>query len=273
MYWRQVFTCILEWISSTGLFIAVLFRVIRAVICWLYGEYWAARCCSRELIQHNYVECRFLMKYFSVMMWWGSANFVEEVCVVWDCRLPVSLFCFWSRIFPLAQVVFSSCELGVFDLLLGAERPLSAEEISEAVGASVDGTERLLAACAGLQLLNIHQDNGRSRRPPTHSQILTFSCVFVISRSLSHHVPPFSCVFFFFLFSVQCCTATQSRPVFTWLVPVLCPCPSPSSTVPKPSTSAGTTWRMLSGESAANHLPFYCRRCLQHHHEGRCSPG
>ncbi|CAG09236.1 unnamed protein product, partial [Tetraodon nigroviridis] len=60
--------------------------------------------------------------------------------------------------FLISKVVFSSCELGVFDLLLGAERPLSAEEISQAVGTSVDGTERLLAACAGLQLLNIHQD-------------------------------------------------------------------------------------------------------------------
>lgn len=65
----------------------------------------------------------------------------------------------------LPQVVFSSCELGVFDLLLGAERPLSAEEISRALGTSVDGTERLLAACSGLQLLNIHQDNGRCRQP------------------------------------------------------------------------------------------------------------
>lgn len=101
----------------------------------------------------------------------------------------------------LAQVVFSSCELGVFDLLLGAERPLSAEEISQAVGTSVDGTERLLAACAGLQLLNIHQDNGRCRQPHTtglytiqiapSGQIkcfwielkLSYSCLFVISHS------------------------------------------------------------------------------------------
>ncbi|XP_008303992.1 acetylserotonin O-methyltransferase, partial [Stegastes partitus] len=63
--------------------------------------------------------------------------------------------------FLISKTVFTSCELGVFDVLLGAERPLSAEEISEAVGASLDGTERLLAACSGLQLLNIHQDNGR----------------------------------------------------------------------------------------------------------------
>lgn len=65
------------------------------------------------------------------------------------------------------QVVFSSCELGVFDLLLGAGRPLSAEEVSQALGTSVDGAERLLAACAGLQLLNVHQDNGECRQPHT----------------------------------------------------------------------------------------------------------
>ncbi|KAM8748762.1 acetylserotonin O-methyltransferase [Acanthopagrus latus] len=63
--------------------------------------------------------------------------------------------------FLISKVVFSSCELGVFDVLLGAERPLSAEEISQAVGASLDGTQRLLAACSGLQLLHTHQDDGR----------------------------------------------------------------------------------------------------------------
>ncbi|KAJ4933506.1 hypothetical protein JOQ06_030332 [Pogonophryne albipinna] len=63
--------------------------------------------------------------------------------------------------FLISKTVFSSCELGVFDVLLAAERPLSAEEISHAIGASLDGTERLLAACAGLQLLNTHRDNGQ----------------------------------------------------------------------------------------------------------------
>lgn len=59
--------------------------------------------------------------------------------------------------------MFAACELGVFDVLLAAERPLSAEEISEAVGASVDGTKRLLATCAVLQLLNTHQENGQGQ--------------------------------------------------------------------------------------------------------------
>lgn len=76
-------------------------------------------------------------------------------------------YIFPSHVSRCPQVVFSSCELGVYDVLLAAERPLSAEEISEAVGASLDGTQRLLAACAGLQLLNTHQDDGRGRC--THS--------------------------------------------------------------------------------------------------------
>ncbi|XP_053296291.1 acetylserotonin O-methyltransferase [Pleuronectes platessa] len=63
--------------------------------------------------------------------------------------------------FLVSKTLFTACELGVFDVLLAAERPLSVEEISQEVGASLDGTERLLAACRGLQLLNTHQDDGR----------------------------------------------------------------------------------------------------------------
>ncbi|KAM6934500.1 acetylserotonin O-methyltransferase [Xenentodon cancila] len=63
--------------------------------------------------------------------------------------------------FLISKTVFTSCELGLFDVLSGAGRPLSAEEISQAVGASLDGTERLLAACTGLQLLNTHRDNSQ----------------------------------------------------------------------------------------------------------------
>uniref|UniRef100_A0A8C6T497 Acetylserotonin O-methyltransferase n=1 Tax=Neogobius melanostomus TaxID=47308 RepID=A0A8C6T497_9GOBI len=61
----------------------------------------------------------------------------------------------------LPQTVFTSCELGVFDAIQEAQRPLSAEELSVAVGASLDGMERLLAACTGLQLLETHQENGQ----------------------------------------------------------------------------------------------------------------
>lgn len=109
-------------------------------------------------------------------------------------------------------MVFSSCELGVFDLLLGAERPLSAEEISEAVGASVDGTERLLAACAGLQLLNIHQDNGRSRRPPpTHTHTQPDPHVFMCICDFTLPVSPCSSILLWFFFSPVFCSVLYSN--------------------------------------------------------------
>ncbi|XP_061735890.1 acetylserotonin O-methyltransferase [Nerophis ophidion] len=63
--------------------------------------------------------------------------------------------------FLVSKTLFTACELGVFDVLLAAARPLSAEEISRAVGASLDGAERLLAACSGLQLLEAHRHDGR----------------------------------------------------------------------------------------------------------------
>lgn len=52
---------------------------------------------------------------------------------------------------------------------------------------------------------------------------------------LSHHLP-------------QCFTVTRTRPVSTWPAPARYLSSSPSSTVPGPSTSAGTTWPTLSGQ-------------------------
>lgn len=89
---------------------------------------------------------------------------INSTCSI-TIQLQEILLCCVSLLFlSLIQVVFSSCELGVFDVLLGAGRPLSAEEISQAVGASLDGTERLLAACTGLQLLKVHQDDRQGRQ-------------------------------------------------------------------------------------------------------------
>lgn len=74
--------------------------------------------------------------------------------------------------------MFTACELGVFDVLSAAGHPLSAEEISQAVGASLDGTERLLTTCSILQLLNTHQDNGQGQNtewPKTHRKKRDFN--------------------------------------------------------------------------------------------------
>lgn len=177
---------------------------------------------------------------------------------------PLSVF--------LTQVVFSSCELGVFDALLDAERPLSAEEISQAIGASLDGTERLLAACTGLQLLNAHRDDrqGQQHHPP--SSFALYACLTrVLSPCsdaftvVSSSTCPTTCV--------QCFTVTQSRPAPTWPAPALYPSASLSSTVPEPSTSAGTTWRMLSGQyTERGHTPDGRQIVSCHPHGGRHHP-
>ncbi|KAK7939620.1 hypothetical protein WMY93_002946 [Mugilogobius chulae] len=61
--------------------------------------------------------------------------------------------------FLISKTVFTACELGVFDALHEAQRPLTAEELSAALRTSVDGMDRLLAACTGLELLTAHRTN------------------------------------------------------------------------------------------------------------------
>ncbi|XP_062389446.1 acetylserotonin O-methyltransferase [Sardina pilchardus] len=61
--------------------------------------------------------------------------------------------------FLISKTLFAACELGVFDHLEASERPLSATEVAQALGTSEDGTQRLLSACAGLELLIVQQSN------------------------------------------------------------------------------------------------------------------
>ncbi|XP_039884288.1 acetylserotonin O-methyltransferase [Simochromis diagramma] len=91
--------------------------------------------------------------------------------------------------FLISKTLFTSCELGVFELLLGSERSLSAAEISQAVGASLDGTERLLAACTGMQLLNRHQDDGKVSYSNTEQArlFLTRSSPLSLYQSIHYH--------------------------------------------------------------------------------------
>ncbi|KAM6970569.1 acetylserotonin O-methyltransferase [Aplochiton taeniatus] len=63
--------------------------------------------------------------------------------------------------FLVSKTLFAACELGVFDLLQQSQRPLSAGEVAQALGASLDGTERLLAACTGLELLSAEHHDGQ----------------------------------------------------------------------------------------------------------------
>lgn len=58
---------------------------------------------------------------------------------------------------PGVQALFTACKLGVFDLLHG-QAPQTAEALAPRLGASQDGTERLLDACVALGLLQKTED-------------------------------------------------------------------------------------------------------------------
>ncbi|NXP79711.1 ASMT methyltransferase, partial [Ramphastos sulfuratus] len=57
--------------------------------------------------------------------------------------------------FLVSKVMFTACELGVFDLLLETGEALSSDTIAARLGTSTTGMERLLDACVGLKLLTV----------------------------------------------------------------------------------------------------------------------
>nr|XP_020661245.1 acetylserotonin O-methyltransferase-like [Pogona vitticeps] len=59
--------------------------------------------------------------------------------------------------FLMSKIMFTACELGVFDLLLESGEPLSSGAIAERLGTSPSGTERLLEACVSLKLLRMER--------------------------------------------------------------------------------------------------------------------
>lgn len=68
-----------------------------------------------------------------------------------------------------------ACELGVFDHLHASERPLTTEDVSQELGTSKDGTERLLSACVGLELLNAQYDEkGQGTLTYLHKEAFCF---------------------------------------------------------------------------------------------------
>ncbi|XP_063811751.1 acetylserotonin O-methyltransferase-like isoform X2 [Pseudophryne corroboree] len=61
--------------------------------------------------------------------------------------------------FFVSKVMFTACELGVFDLLHELGEPLTTANIASRLCTSVDGTDRLLTACVGLKLLKVELKN------------------------------------------------------------------------------------------------------------------
>ncbi|XP_054470394.1 acetylserotonin O-methyltransferase 2 [Anoplopoma fimbria] len=62
--------------------------------------------------------------------------------------------------FRVSKVIFSACELGVFDLLLKSQEPLSAQHVAQELSTSVDGMERLLDALVGMEILEVETTDG-----------------------------------------------------------------------------------------------------------------
>ncbi|KAM9842742.1 acetylserotonin O-methyltransferase 2 [Aulostomus maculatus] len=62
--------------------------------------------------------------------------------------------------FRVSKVIFAACELGVFDLLLKSAEPLSAQQVAQALGTSIDGMERLLDALVGIEILEVETKDG-----------------------------------------------------------------------------------------------------------------
>lgn len=48
----------------------------------------------------------------------------------------------------------------MFDLLLRSQEPLSAQQVAHELGTSVDGTERLLDALVGIEILEVETSDG-----------------------------------------------------------------------------------------------------------------
>ncbi|XP_072221960.1 acetylserotonin O-methyltransferase 2 [Leuresthes tenuis] len=62
--------------------------------------------------------------------------------------------------FRVSKVIFSACELGVFDLLLKSQEALSAQHVAQELGSNVDGMERLLDALVGIEILEVEKTDG-----------------------------------------------------------------------------------------------------------------
>ncbi|XP_030642720.1 acetylserotonin O-methyltransferase 2 [Chanos chanos] len=62
--------------------------------------------------------------------------------------------------FRISKVISSACELGVFELLLHSQRPMTARDLALELGASEDGMERLLDVLVGIEILDVELVEG-----------------------------------------------------------------------------------------------------------------
>ncbi|XP_065144307.1 acetylserotonin O-methyltransferase 2 isoform X1 [Paramisgurnus dabryanus] len=62
--------------------------------------------------------------------------------------------------YRISKGIFSACELGVFELLLESEKPLTAGEMAQKLGTSEDGLKRLLDLLVAIEILNVEDVQG-----------------------------------------------------------------------------------------------------------------
>ncbi|XP_053164682.1 acetylserotonin O-methyltransferase-like isoform X2 [Hemicordylus capensis] len=64
--------------------------------------------------------------------------------------------------FVISKVMFTACELGIFDLLTESGELLASKVIAERLGSSSDGMERMLDTCVSLRLLRMERKNNEA---------------------------------------------------------------------------------------------------------------
>lgn len=139
---------------------------------------------------------------------------------------------------PSLQVIFSACELGVFDLLLKSQEPLSAQHVAQELSTSVDGMERLLDALVGVEILEVETAKGTGKKEEVISW--DWPDYQMLNVMLITNKPKKSG-------SKQRCTAAPTWQTFTWPKAAPSLFTTWSSTNPRPSTLCGTTWWTPSG--------------------------
>lgn len=139
---------------------------------------------------------------------------------------------------PSLQVIFSACELGVFDLLLKSQEPLSAQHVAQELSTSVDGMERLLDALVGIEILEVEAAKGTGKK----EEVIWWNWpdYQMLNVTLSPTNPKKT-------WSKQLCTAAPTWQTFTWPKAAPSLFTTWSSTNPRPSTLCGTTWWTPSG--------------------------
>ncbi|TRY99111.1 hypothetical protein DNTS_021541 [Danionella cerebrum] len=69
--------------------------------------------------------------------------------------------------FRISKAIFSACELGVFDLLLQCQEPLSVTEVAKKLGTSEDGIERLLDVLVAIEIVDVEVVQGTAHYSST----------------------------------------------------------------------------------------------------------